>query len=98
MLHKRSKGIFILTQLKTYLLSLRRVIFARLEADKEVTLVKNVPVLRIEIHIVVLAVLALLACLLAIIPIQSDAVAIPEFIFHSLKKVPHRCEATKIYN
>ena len=65
MLHERSKRIFIIAQLKTYLLSLRRVVLARLEADEEVTLVKNVPVLRIEVHIVVLAVLALLACLLA---------------------------------
>lgn len=89
MLHERCKGVFILAQLKTYLLPFRRVVLARLEADKEVTLVKNVPVLRIEINIVILAVLALLTCLLAVIPIQNDAVAIPEFIFHSLiKKCP----------
>ena len=41
------------------------VVFAILFADKEVELVDDVRVLAIQVHVIILAVISLLACLLA---------------------------------
>jgi len=70
MLHERSKRVFILAQLKTYLLSLRRVVLARLKADEEVHLMPYMLVVGIHVHIVVFAVVSFLAGVLTMTSIK----------------------------
>lgn len=70
MLHERSKGIFILAQLKTYLFSPRRIVSAWLEADKEIELIPDVLELAVNINIVILTVVSVLTDVLAAIEVE----------------------------